>query len=625
MPEKNILIADDEELIRKMVIKLLKDEDYRLFEASNGKDALEVVQNRPIDLVILDIFMPQMDGVEVLKRIKEIDKTIEVLMITGNAELDSLRQIVFKYGALDYLLKPFDIVELKITVQRALRNRELVLKSSFVKEELENRILELERDFKEKTFRLRESQIKYRNIVENSFDAILVTQDQYLRFANRRTSELSGYTREELPNLPFLKMIHPDDRAGVRINYRKLLGDEYAPPIHTFRLLRKDGTSIWVENSAVKTMWEERPAALNVIRDISDRIKAQETLIIKDAALATSISGIGLADLEENVTYVNKAILKMWGYSDEEEIIGKSIQRFVHKEAEGAEAIKKLRETGSYVGQTTAVRKDGSLFDIHVSANMVTDESNKPICMMGSFIDITEQKSAEKFMLWSEKLSSLGQLSAGLAHELRNPLAVISSCSQFCLENMKLERLVKENFQVIYRNSQRASNLIGELLAFARPDRLERKEVDINEVAAMMLRMAKLEVNTSHITFVRRLRRNLPKIMGDEEKLGQIFLNLLQNAIQAVSGTGEIVIETRFTATNDMLEVNILDDGPGIPKDYREKVFDPFFTTKEGGTGLGLSICHSIVGQHQGDINIECSEEAGTKVSVRLPVKEEER
>jgi len=149
--------------------------------------------------------------------------------------------------------------------------------------------------------------------------------------------------------------------------------------------------------------------------------------------------------------------------------------------------------------------------------------------------------------------------------------------------------------------------------------------VDINEVVTMMLRMAELEVNISHITFVRRLRRNLPKIIGDEEKLGQVLLNLIQNAIQAVSGTGEIVIETRFPVSDDMLEVNIIDDGPGIPKDYREKVFDPFFTTKDGGTGLGLSICHSIVEKHQGDINIECGEEVGTKVSVRLPVKQEER
>jgi len=758
MPVKNILIADDEAPIREILIRSLKDKGYRFFSASNGEQAVEIAQKNPIDLAILDIRMPEMDGVEALKQIKALDENIEVLIMTGHADIGSLREIIFDYGARDYLSKPFDPNELKLAVRRALRYRELALKNSFVKKELENRILELERDFKEKTFRMRESQIKYRDIVENSTDAVVVIQDGYIRFANSTAMELTGYSREEILNIPFVEVLHPDDSAGATERYNKRLKGGDIPRISTFRVVRKDGSFFWVENNAVKTMWGERPAVLNVIRDISERIDLQDALgmqthrlnervkelsclfgiselvqkpnvseeeiyreavnlifqavrypeiacariiledqefktdnfretpwkliehinvddkhtgilevgyleetpdshqepfqneerrlvravaerigkisdririrkamRIKDDALASSISGIGLTDLEGNLTYVNKALLEMWGYSDDDEVIGKSVQTFTHHETEAVEVIKELREEGFYVGEITGVSKDGALFKALVSASIVTDESNNPICMMGSFIDITEQKKTEEFMMRSEKLSSLGQLSAGLAHELRNPLAVISSCSQFCLENMKLERLVKENFQVIYRNSQRASNLIGELLTFARPDRLERKEVDINEVVTMMLRMAELEVNISHITFVRRLRRNLPKIIGDEEKLGQVLLNLIQNAIQAVSGTGEIVIETRFPVSDDMLEVNIIDDGPGIPKDYREKVFDPFFTTKDGGTGLGLSICHSIVEKHQGDINIECGEEVGTKVSVRLPVKQEER
>ncbi|MFH1908621.1 MAG: ATP-binding protein, partial [Chloroflexota bacterium] len=112
--------------------------------------------------------------------------------------------------------------------------------------------------------------------------------------------------------------------------------------------------------------------------------------------------------------------------------------------------------------------------------------------------------------------------------------------------------------------------------------------------------------------------------VGDKEKLGQLFLNLIQNAIQAVPKKGKIVLESRVLAQGEVLEVSIVDDGSGIPEDYRSRVFDPFFTTKDGGTGLGLSICHTIVEQHQGSINIECGEETGTRVSVRLPVKQDE-
>ncbi|MBU0734937.1 MAG: response regulator, partial [Proteobacteria bacterium] len=242
MPEKNILIADDDESIQRLFVEILKDEGYRIFQASNGKEAVEIAGKNPIDLAVLDIVMPVMDGVAALKRIREIDKTIEILMITGYADLGSLKESLFDYGAFDYLLKPFHIVELRFAIRRALRNRELGLKSSLVKEELENRILELERDFKEKTFRLRESQIKYRSIVENSTDAIVVAQDECLKFANRKTTELSGYSQEEILNSPFTEMIFPDDREMVLNMFRTRLRDGDAAPVYTFRVLRKDGS-----------------------------------------------------------------------------------------------------------------------------------------------------------------------------------------------------------------------------------------------------------------------------------------------------------------------------------------------------------------------------------------------
>ncbi len=238
--------------------------------------------------------------------------------------------------------------------------------------------------------------------------------------------------------------------------------------------------------------------------------------------------------------------------------------------------------------------------------------------------EIEERKQAEEGMARSEKFASLSQLSAGLAHELRNPLAVISSCSQFCLENNELKRLVRENFQIIYRNSQRANHLIEGLLAFARPGSLELEEVDVNELLSRMMQMAELESDRFGITVVKRLSEQIPKIMGDKGKLSQLFLNLIQNAIQAVSRKGKIVLESRIPPRDGTIEVSVVDDGAGIPEEYRSRVFDPFFTTKDGGTGLGLSICHTIVEHHRGSIHIESGEETGTRVSVRFPIGKQE-
>jgi two-component system cell cycle sensor histidine kinase/response regulator CckA len=316
---------------------------------------------------------------------------------------------------------------------------------------------------------------------------------------------LTGFSQHELMNVPFTELIHPEDRSQALERYQRRMAGKHLSPEYRFRLLKKDGSFLWVENRTATTTWQDQPATVNFFRDIS------------------------------------------------------------------------------------------------------------------------QQKRMEEMMIRSEKMASLGQLSAGLAHELRNPLAVISSCAQFCMENMDLEHLAAENFQVIYRNSQRASKLISELLAFARPDSLNYKSVDLNQLFERMLRMAKLETDPSHITFVKQLEVDLPEIPGDEEKLGQVCINLIQNAIQAISGKGIITIETRRDNSSEdaMLEISVADNGPGIPLEHRKRIFDPFFTTKDSGTGLGLSICHAVVEQHLGLISFECGEEGGTRMMVKLPVKKE--
>lgn len=504
MPKKNILIADDESAIRSLLEKLLRDERHRLFFASDGEEAVRFAKMHPMDLAVLDMVMPRMGGLEAIKEIKAIDEHTEVLIITGNAELGSLNEALFDYGAVDYLIKPFDLVELKLTVKRALHNRDLMLRNTHENEELRNRIMELEQDFREKTFRLRDSQIKYKNIVSNSTDAIVVIQEGLLKFVNIRGVELIGFFHHELMNVPFTDLLHPEDRSEAMERYHRRMAGEHLPPENKFRIIKKDGSFLWVDNRTVKTTWQDRPATLNFLRDIS------------------------------------------------------------------------------------------------------------------------QQKRMEEMMIRSEKMASLGQLSAGLAHELRNPLAVISSCAQFCVENMDLERLVAENFQVIHRNSQKASKLISELLAFARPDSLNYKPMELNQLFERMLRMAKLEMDPSHLTFEKRFEAGLPEIPGDEEKLGQVCLNLIQNAIQAVSGKGIITVETRWDRTGEpMLELSVADNGPGIPLEHRNRIFDPFFTTKNSGTGLGLSICHAVVEQHHGEISFECGEKGGTRMAVKLPIKNE--
>ena len=621
MPPQNILIADDEQQLRYFLTKSIEDEGYSVFSAANGKEAVEIVKNNSIDLAILDVRMPGMDGITATKLIKEIDSSIEVLVITGYGDLQSLRDVIEREGVFDYLLKPFALSDIKHNIKRALQRRKLNLKKNFVNADLEHRIREMESDFKQKTIQLRESQLKYKNIIQESVDMVVIIQGGKIKFINPKTLELTGYTEEELLNTAFVNIVHPDDRTEVTNKSRKWLRkDKETLRIYTFRVLKKDGEGLWVESNSVRTEWEGASATLNIVRDISERKQALEELRITESAIASAINGFAFFDLKGKLTKVNDSFLKLWLYENKNEILGKPATAFMHKESNVSELFKALHNDGGWIGEMTAVKKDGSMFDAQVSASMVKDVNGNPVCMMASFIDITARKKLGKIMMRSDKLSSLGQLSAGLAHELKNPLAVISSCAQFCMESLKLDLTVNENLQMIFRNSQRASKLINDLLAFAKPSRLEWKEVNINEVITNMWSMARLETTPFRIDFKRNLKKGLPKIVGDKEKLGQVFLNIIMNAIQAVSGKGTVILQTNFLDQQNQVEANIIDDGSGIPDDYRKCIFDPFFTTKDMGTGLGLSICHSIIEQHNGSITVENVEGRGTRITVRLPV-----
>ncbi len=278
MRKKTILIADDEEIIGKLLVDILKQEDYRFFLVSNGKDALDVVKRTSIDVAILDIVMPVMDGIEALKQIKEIDKSIEVLILTAYANFGSLYEILNNGDAFDYVLKPVKGNEIRKVIQMALHKRELGISDKETSENLENRVKELERGFKEKNFQLRESQIRYKEIVEKSNDMITVAQHGILKFVNSKVMNSLGYAREEILNKPFIILVHPLDQDEVKTRYAKQLENGDVSSIFPFRILRKDGKALSVETSSVRSLWEGKPATLNIIRDISKRKLTEEQL-----------------------------------------------------------------------------------------------------------------------------------------------------------------------------------------------------------------------------------------------------------------------------------------------------------------------------------------------------------
>ena len=356
----------------------------------------------------------------------------------------------------------------------------------------------------------------------------------------------------------------------------------------------------------------------------SDRKRREEELIIKDNAIASAVSAIAFFDLDGKVIYVNPSTVAIWGYADEKEILGKNVTEFFHDEQAVSDIITPLYKGDPWSGKLKARKKKGTLFDVYISANLVKNENGEPLCLMWSAIDVTERERMMDVIIRAEKISSLERLSAGLAHELRNPLAIISSCSQFYLENLKLPAGLDDNLRIIYRNSQRAVKLINDLLVLAKPSKMDWQPVDINETISRMGQMVLLDRPSRDISLEMVLDAHIPRVIGDAQKIGQVFLNVLLNAVDALSGQGKITVQSRRLPSERMVEVIITDNGPGIPEENLASIFDPFFTTKENGTGLGLSITRNIVEQHRGRIDVQCGSEGGTRISVMFPVHDQE-
>jgi two-component system NtrC family sensor kinase len=230
--------------------------------------------------------------------------------------------------------------------------------------------------------------------------------------------------------------------------------------------------------------------------------------------------------------------------------------------------------------------------------------------------DITEHRRLERAARQSEKLAALGTLAAGLAHELNNPIGIISSRAELMLldaEPRALPEDVVEDLRVIHRHAQRVARIAQGLLSFARSSSGQPDRVDLNRVVDETVLLVEKMMVKDGTRLRRALAPDLPPIWGDANALQQVVMNLLTNARDAVKGGGEISIETSAApeASGDVRLI-VRDTGPGIPPDVLPKIFDPFFTTKAEGTGLGLSISYGIVRDHQGTVDVESRPGEGT-------------
>ena len=235
---------------------------------------------------------------------------------------------------------------------------------------------------------------------------------------------------------------------------------------------------------------------------------------------------------------------------------------------------------------------------------------------------LVDLRAAQEQLIQAEKLSALGELIAGVAHELNSPLSTITLSSELALTIVAAsEGRLRTQLERIGEATTHCQHIVKSLVSFARKQKPEPAFIDVNSLCDKALELVLGQLKVGNIDLEKRFDDRLPQTMADPHQLQQVFVNLATNAYQAMaggSGRGTLLVETR--AGDGVIQVGFHDDGPGIPKEHQRKIFDPFFTTKADGTGLGLSISYGIIKEHGGDISVRSAPGKGTTFLVEIPV-----
>ena len=280
---------------------------------------------------------------------------------------------------------------------------------------------------------------------------------------------------------------------------------------------------------------------------------------------------------------------------------------------------------GQFTGKSMEVNlgtKGGEAVPISWAGSRMLDDERKIVGLVAVGRDLTERKQLEAQLIRSAKLTSLGVMAGGIAHEIRNPLAISSAAAQLLLERPDDEKFREEAAERIHSGIQRASYIIENLLKFARPPEEQMEPMDINETLEETLSLLANQLKVQRVELQRDFVPDLPLVVGNKSLLQQVFTNMILNACNAMADGGSLTITSRVNSDNQV-EIGFADTGSGIAKESLSDIFDPFFTTMPvgKGIGLGLSISYSIVQQHQGTIEVASQVGQGAIFTIRLPAR----
>ena len=497
---------------------------------------------------------------------------------------------------------------------------------------------------------LKESENKFRSFSDNSIAGKYIIQDGLFKYVNPKFAEIFGYSVSELMDgILVADTVYNEDVDLVRSEIDKRITGEKKYSNYSFKGIKKSGEIIDVEVYGSSMNYQGKPASIGTLLDITEKKKTEEALLNSELKYRTTFESIPdivtITQVSDGCySYVNDTFCEITGYS-KHEVIGRTprdINLYADFE-DRDQMMHELKENGKLLNYEIKFRKkDGTFFDSLFSARPIVIGNED--CLIALTKDITEQKEIlrekgllEEQLKQAQKMEAIGTLAGGIAHDFNNLLQAINGYTQLLLMEKTEDDSEYKSLSEIYKSSNRASELVRQLLLFSRKGAAVRKPLELNhevEDARKILertipKMVNIEVHTGG---------RLWSIMADPVQIEQILLNLGTNAADAMSEGGRLVIETEnITIDNDYCQnhlgaqpgnyvlLTVTDTGEGIDDETKEKVFEPFFTTKEfgKGTGLGLASVYGIVKSHGGYIMCYSEVGMGTTFKIYLPAMDE--
>ncbi|HPC83161.1 MAG TPA: PAS domain S-box protein [Thermoanaerobaculaceae bacterium] len=468
---------------------------------------------------------------------------------------------------------------------------------------------------------LRASEERYRVLVEAAGEGICIAQSGRLRFVNRRLCEMTGHSREELLAMDLAERIHPEDREMVLARHRARLAGEEVPQIYDFRFITKGGETRWAQNCGTVVTWDNRPATLNFLVDVTARKHAERELSVRSAALEAAANPILILDSQGIVEWANPAFTSLTGRSLGD-VVGKPLREIQPGQTgHGGEMdIWKAMALGRvWRGEVPSKRRDGTSYIERTTLTPVRDESGAVTHYIAIREDVTEQREREQQRFQALKMEAIGRLAGGVAHDYNNTLQAILSLAQV-LRLTENDAKRKRRLLDIEEHVQRGAQLARQLLLFSRRETSRPERLDLGDVVEAATNLVRRVVRENVQLSVERAKDPVP-VVADRGQLEQVVVNLAMNGAEAMPGGGRLVVKTA-ACQPDWASLEVEDTGSGIAPEIRPHIFEPFFSTRGSGrgTGLGLAVVEGIVRGLGGRIEVDTEVGRGTRFRILIPL-----